>query len=320
MTLCLISCTDLCVENASVAEKGCLTLSVDSECSVTRSPGSRAGGNIDTPAYESAVNTVQLMIFNSEGLLEHYYSSKTAVSNVSFECRVGMKTVVAAANAPSLAEIADLSSCRARLIDLREHSRTEEEGFVLAGSASCEVKSGMNKTLPVNVSRMLARVSLAKLTNALPSAHASISIESISLINVVGRQNLFCDASAEFWYNKGAVEEDAPDFVTESVALDLENGKSYSHDNYFYCYPNPLKTEFGAAGKTRLVVEALIGNVRYYYPVTIDNAMRNVAYSVELTIVGPGSTDPDIPVDKSDMPFEIKVLPWADEIVYTEKI
>ena len=94
----------------------------------------------------------------------------------------------------------------------------------------------------------------------------------------------------------------------------------------FYCYPNSTTTDATGwsssftARKTRLVVAATIGGTKYYYPVVIDTPARNTAYTVELTITGLGSTDPDKPVQKGSITASVTVEGWASGAVYNETI
>ncbi|MBR5563584.1 MAG: hypothetical protein IKW11_05090, partial [Bacteroidales bacterium] len=74
------------------------------------------------------------------------------------------------------------------------------------------------------------------------------------------------------------------------------------------------------ARKTRLVVTATIGNIKYYYPVVIDTPARNTAYTVELTITGLGSTEPDKPVEKGTINASVTVEGWATGSIYNETI
>ena len=74
------------------------------------------------------------------------------------------------------------------------------------------------------------------------------------------------------------------------------------------------------ARKTRIVVTATIGGTKYYYPVLIDFPARNSAYTVELTITGLGSTDPDKPVEKGSITATVTVDPWQNGTVYSETI
>ena len=70
-----------------------------------------------------------------------------------------------------------------------------------------------------------------------------------------------------------------------------------------------------------VVVTATIDGVKYYYPVTLSKKLeRNKAYTVEITITGLGSTDPDKPIEKGGLTAAITVLDWVDGGSYEETL
>jgi hypothetical protein len=60
------------------------------------------------------------------------------------------------------------------------------------------------------------------------------------------------------------------------------------------------------------VLEARIGQDRYYYPVSIPDVERNTAYEVHLTVTRPGSSSPDVPVDVEAVSVTVNVVDWTD--------
>ena len=68
------------------------------------------------------------------------------------------------------------------------------------------------------------------------------------------------------------------------------------------------------------MVAATISGTKYYYPVTINTPERNKAYTVELTITGLGSTDPDQPVSKGAITASVTVQEWLPGTTYEETI
>ena len=46
----------------------------------------------------------------------------------------------------------------------------------------------------------------------------------------------------------------------------------------------------------------------------------NKCYSVALTVCRPGSSSPDIPVEKFDALFDVEVLPWSENVPVNETI
>ena len=119
-----------------------------------------------------------------------------------------------------------------------------------------------------------------------------------------------------------------PTLTFKSVGTSVANGASLTPATPYLFYPYQNLTANDANGwsstfsarKTRLVVAATIGGTKYYYPVVIDTPARNTAYTVELTITGLGSTDPDKPVVKGSINASVTVQGWSAGAVYEETI
>jgi hypothetical protein len=213
----------------------------------------------------------------------------------------------------------------------------------MAGSTTCNV-SGSTATVTIAVKRLVARVALQKITNSLPDSYGSLTVNNVMLINVAGNQNLECTASISTWYNKMGRKDGAtaatqiidgstnaascPTLTFSAPGASVANGAAHapSTPHLFYCFPNSTstdKTGFEStftARKTRLVVAATINSTKYYYPVVINTPERNKAYTVELTITGLGSTDPDQPVSKGAITAAVTVQGWQSGATYEETI
>jgi hypothetical protein len=119
-----------------------------------------------------------------------------------------------------------------------------------------------------------------------------------------------------------------PSLTFAAPAATVNNGAAHAPTtpHLFYCYPNATSADANGwvssftARKTRLVVAATISGTRYYYPVTISTPERNKAYTVELTITGLGSTDPDQPVSKGAITASVTVQGWQTGTTYEETI
>ena len=213
----------------------------------------------------------------------------------------------------------------------------------MAGSTSCNVTTS-SQNVNVTVRRFVSRVALQKVNNALPASYGAMTINNVTLINVVGNQNLAGAATASTWYNKMGRKDGSttsshiidgstylashPTLTFKSVESSVANGVSHTPSTpyLFYTFPNSTITDVCGwvspftARKTRLVVAATISGKKYYYPVVIDTPIRNYAYTVELTITGLGSTDPDKPVSKGAINASVTVEGWATGSIYDETI
>lgn len=293
--------------------------------------------------YEKQVNSVQILVFDTSGALNAYKDMSTTTSGITISTTSGEKTVWAVVNGPDLSAITKLSTLQSTAVDLSANSTTASTGFVMAGYSSCIV-GATTVTTTISVKRLVARVALQRITNALPASYGSMTVNNVTLINVVGNQNLAGSASLSTWYNKMGRKDGAtsssqiidgssylascPTLTFKSVGTSVANGGELAPSTpyLFYTYPNSTtsdtqgwSTSFSAR-KTRLVVAATVGGTKYYYPVVIDTPARNYAYTVELTITGPGSIDPDEPVGKGSISATVSVQGWSTGTTYEETI
>ena len=327
-----------CQKEEEQEQKAALRVSLNLE----GDPQTRATNYVTAQAYETAVNDVQIFVFDSKGALATYLDADTKTSDITINTIYGQKTVYAVVNGPDLSGITTQDALEHTAVDLGANSTTTSKGFVMVGSNACNV-SGTTATVSISVKRLVARVALQKITNSLPDSYGSLTVNSVMLINVAGNQNLECTASISTWYNKMGRKDGAsatqiidgttnlashPTLTFMSVGKSVENGGSLAPATpyLFYTYQNNSTSEGNgwsntfSARKTRLVVTATIGGTKYYYPVSISNPQRNTAHTVELTITGLGSTDPDILVQKGAITATVTVDPWQNGAVYNETI
>ena len=303
----------------------------------------KATAYVTAQPYETAINDVQVLVFDSSGALNAYVDADTKTSGINIKTTTGSKTICAVVNGPDLSSVTTIPELNAKTIDLGDNSITSTAGFVMAGSTSCNVSTS-SQNVNVTVRRFVSRVALQKVNNALPASYGAMTINNVTLINVVGNQNLAGTATASTWYNKMGRKDGSttssqiiagstnlashPTLTFKSVESSVANGVSHTPSTpyLFYTFPNSTITDVSGwvspftARKTRLVVAATISGKKYYYPVVIDTPTRNYAYTVELTITGLGSTDPDKPVSKGAINASVTVEGWATGSIYDETI
>ena len=294
--------------------------------------------------YEKQVNKVQIFVFDESGKINIYKDAGTTQSNISISTTTGKKTIWAVVNGPDLSEVASLAELEDTAIDLAANSTTAATGFVMAGSTSCTV-SATAATANISVSRLVARVALQKVTNQLPDGYGALTIDNVVLTNVAGNQNIAGDATPATWYNKMGRKDGATEssqiidgdtnkasceaLTFKSVKQEVAHGSNLNITTPYLFYSFPNSNTAGSTGwvnpftarASRLVVTATIDGVKYYYPVTLSKKLeRNKAYTVEITITGLGSTDPDKPIEKGGLTAAITVLDWVDGGSYEETL
>ena len=294
--------------------------------------------------YEKQVNKVQIFVFDESGKINIYKDAGTTQSNIPISTTTGKKTIWAVVNGPDLSEVASLAELEDTAIDLAANSTTAATGFVMAGSTSCTV-SASAATANISVSRLVARVALQKVTNQLPDGYGALTIDNVVLTNVAGNQNIAGDATPATWYNKMGRKDGATEssqiidgdtnkasceaLTFKSVKQEVAHGSNLNITTPYLFYSFPNSNTAGSTGwvnpftarASRLVVTATIDGVKYYYPVTLSKKLeRNKAYTVEITITGLGSTDPDKPIEKGGLTAAITVLDWVDGGSYEETL
>lgn len=262
---------------------------------------------------ENAVNSLQVFVFRKDGTLDAY--GKSNASEVQLNCTVGDKDIVAAVNAPDLTYVASMSDFRNAKSELSDNA---PGNFVMTGSVPFSISEADNE-IPVSVRRLVARLGIRKITNALSAeqyASTPIRIDKIYLTNVAGDRLYSGPSAPSVWLNKSENASECPDLLSSGdLNTSVSAKETYSVPHYFYCYPNSVSSdsseEVWTPRFTRLVVEATILGKTYYYPVNMENIEANHTYDIEeLKITRLGSSDPDVPVSLGSVSLTITVSDW----------
>ena len=278
---------------------------------------------VTAAADETSISNYQVFVYDASDHLEAYVNQNS--SSISLECTVGTKTVVVLCNAPAIEEVTTLSD----MMKLKSSLSDNEIGsFVMSGRVSSVITtSSTGVTVPV--SRLVSKVRLSKLETEfeIPQYQSMpFKVSSVYLINVPADKYYITTGSVTEWYNKTKYDSsDENSLLFDNMGdLLVTSSASYDKKNTFYCYPNPESNDnFSSTWSprhTRLVVEALLGDTRYYYPVTLPEIESNKIYDVNLKITRPGSSLPDIEVDKFAVGFTVQVKDWEIGASVSEEI
>lgn len=349
----VFSCKPADLEKPSAVPAGYGTLNI--EVVQPEMPGTKAVSAYTTEAtYEKQVNKVQVFIFYSGGAQDGVLAKKisgTTATSYSAELPVGSYKVYVQVNGADKtpAKLADFTAYTAALT---VNSTAAATGFLMVGNNNATVAASGTSNCAVTVNRLLNRICLMKIANGMPST--TITVNRIWLANIVTTQNYAntVNGNSRTWAHKFSR---STDFTTSIPALPTNlissftaaslTSKSLSSSNtiaaganistpasyLFYAYAN-LKSASAAEDtkafttgssavtawtptQTRLVVEATIGSTKYYYPCDVTLLGMNKAHTVEMTISGPGLTDPQgDPADlaKQALTVNITVAGWGD--------
>lgn len=318
--LALISCDN--DKSATIPEHPLAkaTVSVCGHTTVSKATGV-------TSSQEDNICDLQLFVFNEDDALE-YYTNAGSSDTGEIIVEEGKKTIVAFVNAPDVVNIEDISSLFEQTSRLSDNTLGS---MVMTGSVETTVQDG--GTITIQVTRLISKVSIKKITSSFKSATYSskeFKINSIYLINVAGDNSYSGASEPGTWYNKlynGANDPSAGSFalLSDPVGKTVAYNSSYSNEHTFYCYPNPTVDEsFDSTWcprHTMLVVDATLGGEQTYYPVELPVIGRNKSIIIEeLIITRKGSDYPYMPVTDDTCNVNVEVVDWDVILNYTETI
>ena len=270
-------------------------------------------------AAESAVSKCQVLVYSaSSGVLETYAEAEG--SSVSVTCTKGMKEIVALVNAPDMSAAVTLDDLKALRSDLNENSM---QSLVMEGSTT--VDPSTVETVVVDVRRIVSKVRLVKVETAFEQEEyysKGFRITSVYLMNVAADKSWLAEtADPTEWYNKLGYQSSDCDALLYDSLTDCtltSADRIYDTEHVFYCYPNPnsvdkFDEEF-TPRPTRLVVEAMIGNEKCYYPVSIKGMNQNTAYNVSILVKHPGVQDPNDDIEKDAASVSVNIVGWGDPV------
>lgn len=292
--------------------------------------------------YDEVINRLDVFIFDAtSGELEGYNaftsSQLTSLSDLSIKTKTGSKHIYAVANASQATWSGIVSESQFLAVQklLREDNY---QSFVMSGSVNTTITESCN--VDITIQRLAARVVL----NSVKTAFAGTPYEGKQLENVkvyltnvngnvlIGNGNL--PSSVTVLNSGGYVAADNSSFATAGALYDAVgtvNDTGHSTPHYFYCYQNTLAEETSSKKFTRLVVEGTLNGTTYYYPININREnygwtsaidhkgiKRNRSYTYNITILRPGSTDPDDVVDLTTFSLDVTIDDW--DIVPTSNV
>jgi len=278
-------------------------------------PQSRTKAVTESSA-ETAVNSLQVYVFNENGSQLESYGTSTS-SSLTLSVSLGRKLVAALVNYDETKDVTNIEALKAKMSDLSDNV---DGGFVMFGTETADVQG--NSTVTVPVTRLVARVVISKITNAIDIPQYKddpIVLKKIALVNAAGETNVAATAApaSDKYYNKMQTMTELPSLLSSTMTQSIANQSSYDGETRLYCYPNPCEEdsqlETWSPRFTRLVITVEIAGQDWYYPITLSSGVRaNYSYEVsELRITRLGSTSPDEPLEIGSATFTVTVNPWV---------
>ncbi len=297
--------------------------------------GTKATGSDHSDGtYDDAVTRLDVFIFDvTTGELESYKgfeaSELTSLKGLSMRTKTGNKRVYVIANANKDAWLGIITEKRFLAVQ-QILSQENYQHFIMSGYTNCNITASC--TVEVTIQKLVGRVVLNSIRTAFtgtPYAGKELQNVKAYLTNVnsnilAANGNLPTPVTV---LNIGKyVPMDNMDFLTPGAMYDeIGSVKDEGHNtpHYFYCYPNTIDEESDTKKFTRLVIEGTLNGKTYYYPININREnygwtssidhkgiMRNKSYTYNVTILRPGSTDPDELVDLTAFAIDVTIEEW----------
>lgn len=275
---------------------------------------------------DAVINDYQVFLFKEDYSLEDYVNQSSP--DITLDCVMGKKYLIVLVNAPFMGDVVDYETLMTKKSLLSDN---EADSIVMEGQNTIEILTQNPATIKVPVVRKVAKVELSSLTVDIDMPQyktKSFKVSSVYLINVSSEMPYFAtsDTAPLSWSNKLAYEpEDVNTLIYDDMdGFEVTENTPYTVKNTFYCYPNNTGedtfSETWSPRCTRLVVEAMLGEELYYYPVTLPKLEQNKIYGVNLTITRPGSKTPDSLIDMFETNFQVSVKDWVRGTTVNEQI
>ena len=285
--------------------------------SVAENPTTKA-----TSVTDAAIGTqegdIQILVFSKDNLIA-YGKNAPSGKSVSMSVRNGAVDCYALINGPDMSGVSTKGALLAKTVSLTDNSTTK---MLMLGSKSQTISG--NTTVAIPVKRFLAKVEIDRIDAAMATPalkNQDLTINDITLLNVVGTTSYSFAAGSTPAFNKGAFQTSEADALThDNVAAKIQTGGKvtpHTTPHYFYCCPSSATS----TSSTKLSIKATLGSTVYYYTVDVPQPKENTLYKItNLKITGPGTDKPNEIVSKSSISFTITVTDWATgfskEVVY----
>lgn len=298
------------------------------------------GAGHGVQAEDNTVQLLELFVFRAEGadagMLDAYkaYSGNelSSLSNLEIKTTTGKKHIYAVANShkdDNWKGVKTLADFKAQIASLQLE---QAKNFTMVGNVDAQLQ--VTSSVTFSISRLVSRIQLA----SVKTDFAGTPWEGSSLQNV---KVYIINAAGDKLYHNGA-DQPSPTILNAKKLVDADVNAStmtgmlkddiqpnisdagYNTLHSFYCYENMIDAETDTKKFTRMIIQADLNGTTYYYPISINRegfgydssvghmgVKRNTSYAINVTILRPGSLDPDKPVEHSTLKTTLNVVNWA---------
>ena len=286
---------------------------------------------------EAAVDDWALLLYRDGRLVEAGTSSSG--SEIRKKLPAGEYTAYAVVNPPASFDPAGFSDPGALAGAESALGDNTPGRLVMAGCRTVSVPVPDGSVQRIGVDRLVCKAGIRKVSVQFENpdlAARPFRLRGMYLTNCYGKSRYGSDWTADdilsttsVWHNRmGFHSETGVDGLLAETGLDIPvtADRPHTQEHVFYFYPNPLPASADTRSgtwsrrKTRLVLEAQIGERTYYYPVTLPESQRNRTYLIEEAVIRKlGSLDPEKDEPGAiDITFSTSPDDWSPEYNVTE--
>lgn len=294
---------------------------------------SRFGTRSAVTEHESDVRSLDLLVFRAAdgGLDSHTRAVSDGnedLSAVSARVLVGVPMHwYVVANAPD-GKFADIAT-ESAFLSLRT-TLSESVAFApVMYSSGNVIVSPSGSSVTARLDRYMCKVSVQSVKVDYMDSFSTapeVVLNRLVLVNVVGDIPMSGIPSnvTGSWYNRMTVDGNLPSdiaavLVSSFAPVTVSSSDAVSLSSPLYAMPNPTSNSVNSAiepdwsvRNTRVSLELLINGVSNWYSVDLPGMLPNRHYVINsLTISGPGSESPDLPVSRSEVMFTVNVQEWG---------
>ena len=255
-------------------------------------------------ADDSSIGSLELLVFrNRDGRL---LDRSSCTGNLPLEA------CVPAGEECRWFVVANASGCIGECTSLEEYMHTEfklEDGPLMHSEGTATFReSGI--TVQAELARFACKVGLGSITvhwtDALPC-----TLETVALTNVLETTSPDMAVNSET-YNRGVVSEDLGGLFAQYPGTVISSQEPRDIGTALFCMPS---------SGTRLALCIMAQGLPNWYPIDLPQMEGNHCYLVDNVVInGPGAAGVDMPVERTEIEFNISVMPWEENPVPVQMI
>ncbi len=303
-------------------------------------PTKATGSSHNSQSDDNYINNIAIFVFNSDAnkTLETYkyvkITDQSALNSISFQTTTGNKNVYVVANCHDSTQWTGIVKESQFLLKESNLKNEDLKDFAMSGYLA-NAQISLSNSIGLTLKRIVAKVVVNSIkTDFIGTPYQGMVLSNVKLyITNAHKIRPYIEnnnTTNPFIINPLQLTPSTySDCKISGIVYDQPAGTigdtPYTVKHHFYVYENSISAETSTEKYTRLVVEATLNGVNYYYPVNINRAdfggttnngiKRNTVYNITLVIKRPGSTSPEMLVEKGAVITSVTIADWNTETI-----